>query len=161
MRRPYQIRILDLLLLTAVVALVIQFWPRNSGGMREILPLIGWTALCILQLVLFRKAWLSAPNERDKDRYVAYLIAYPACLVPILVWLFFMVALALDTMGAHVNTGDAMVPILLLFGAWGCSIIAIPASFFTSRHQFSDKSFLWLRIIAMINLAGPAIPAST
>ncbi len=159
MRRPYQMRILDLLLLTTVVALVCQFWPRKSVSTQEQLQLIGWTTSCVLQLVLFRKAWQNAPNARDKDRYIAFVIAYPACLMPIFMWLFAVVSLILSELGVELRPGDQIGLVIFLVGAWFTSLVAIPASFLTSRHPLKDQTFLWLRIIAMINLTVPLIPA--
>ena len=156
MRRAYQVRILDLLILTTLIAFVIQLWPRTTVGMRTQLALIGWTALCCLQLVLLRKSWLAAPNERDKGRYVAYVIAYPACLSPILVWLFVMIAIVLESMKATVLS-DLMILPLFLMAAWGYSLIAIPISFFAGRAA-NDRTFLWLRVVAMINLLAPMYP---
>ena len=159
MRRPYQIRILDLLLLTTGVALAIQLWPRT--GFRVQLALAGWTALCGLQIFLLRKSWSSAPNEKDRARFAAYVIAYPACFVPIVAWLFGMVSLLLEEMRINLSVGDSFVPMLFLIAAWGYAVIAIPISFFTAHKPTNDQSFLWLRIVAMINLVAPVIPAST
>ncbi|MEM8671797.1 MAG: hypothetical protein AAGG48_30040 [Planctomycetota bacterium] len=159
MRRPYQIRILDLLILTTGVALAIQLWPRTGARMQ--LVIAGWTALCGLQLFLFRKSLSSAPNERDRTRYAAYVIAYPACFVPIIGWLFVMVSLMLDEIGFNFSVSDSIAPTLFLIAAWGYAVIAIPVSFFTGHNPTNDQMFLWLRIIAMINLIAPLYPAST
>lgn len=158
MRRPYQIRILDLLLLTTGAALAIQLWPRT--GFRVQIALAGWTALCGLQLFLFRKSWSSAPNEQDRARFAAYVIAYPACFVPIVVWLLVMISLLLDAVGVYISDSDLFVPMLFLMAVWCYALIALPCSFFTAHKPTNDQSFLWLRIVAMINLTAPIIPLS-
>lgn len=158
MRRPYQIRILDLLLLTTGVALAIQLWPRSDVRMQ--LALAGWTALCGLQVFLFRKSWYSSPSERERARFAAYVIAYPACFVPIIAWLFVMLSLLIEAMGINFSVGDSIVPMLFLIAAWLYAIVAIPVSFFTAHNPTNDPTFLWLRIVAMFNLVAPIIPAS-
>ena len=157
MRRAYQIRILDLLLLTTVVALALQLWPRT--GVRLQLAIAGWTTLCGLQLFLFRKSWFSAPNESDRRRFTAYVIAYPACFVPIVAWLCVMVSFLLDAIGVNFSDVDSLVPMLFLFAAWSYAAIAIPVSFFTGHNPTKDQAFLWLRVIATINLIAPLLPA--
>lgn len=117
--------------------------------------------MCGLQLFLFRKSWSSAPNERDRARFAAYVIAYPACFVPIVAWLLVMVSLLLDAIGVNFSVGDSFVPMLFLIAAWGYAVIAIPISFFAAHKPTNNQSFLWLRIVAMINLVAPVIPAST
>ena len=81
--------------------------------------------------------------------------------VPIVAWLFVMVALLLESMGVSLSHGDMFAPILFLVVAWGYALFAIPVSFLTAHNPMNDQSFLWLRIIAMVNLVAPIYAART
>ena len=151
MRRPYQLRILDLLILTTLVALAIQLWPLMRGLGTQLM-LVGWTVLTCVQLLLFRKSWALAPSEGDKG-YSAYVIACPACLAPILIWMFIMFAMSLEWLGHSAMLNGLFILPVILVVAWGYSIIAITISFFVSRRIADSNLFLWLRLIAILNLA--------
>jgi hypothetical protein len=81
--------------------------------------------------------------------------------VPIVEWLFVTISFLQDAFGVKFSVGDSFVPMLFLIAAWGYAVIAIPISFFIAHKPTNDQSFLWLRILAMINLFAPVISAST